>query len=235
MAEAEALALLMKILWITLGLVVEVFIVIMSYVWFNPYRRAWFMSKISRKAYGVVEIAGKGNEITTHLANFYEDYATVRDGVFFLDPNRVYWKDGARVIHYDENNAFQAISYETKRTIGEALELSQKQLEKLTPSQQNAMIPVVERGYDQILRVYPEPADMRAKEKTSKDGVKESHFNPTMIKQIFLKQKAIAENDAWTKLMTTIKILIMLSIAGAAAAAAISYMNYDKLKVLAGV
>lgn len=230
MAEAEALALLMKIMWISLGVVIEAFIVIMSYIWFNMYRRAWFLSKITRKAYGVVEVAGKGGQITRHLANFYDDYAVVRNGVFFLDPDKVYWKDGARVLNYDENDAFEAVKYsQAERTIGRKLEFTKKELEKLTPSQQHALVPLVEGGHDALLRVYLEPLSM-----TVKKGKTEKYTDPEMIKQIFLKQKAIAENDAWTKLMNQIKIMIIAAMAFAAIGAAIAYMNYDKLKVLAG-
>ena len=229
--EAAAIAQLVTIMWISLGVVIEFFIIMMAYLFFNMYRKAWFLSKITKKAYGVVEIAGKGGQITRHIANFYDDYATVRNGVYFLDPNKVYWKEGARVLHYDENDAFEALSLSQPSLLDNEIKLSPAVLKKLSPSQQHALMPIVKEGGEVIARVYLDPVKMTVGDK----GKDRSRYDPAMIKQIFLKQKAIAENEAWSKFVQQIKVLLLIAVAGAVAAAAVSYMNYDKLKVLAGV
>ena len=138
---------------------------------------------------------------------------------------------GARVLHYDENDAFEAVVFKQDSTIADSLELTAAQLKKLTPSQQNALVPVVESGHDKLQRVYLEPLKMNVIKKSAKDRAR---YDPDMIKQIFLKQKAIAENEAWSKFVKQIKMLLIAGMIFAALAAGVAYMNYDKLKLMAG-
>ena len=226
--EDEVLKQLVFWLWISLGAMIEFLIVFLCY-WLIPMeRRSRFLSFLTKRSYGVVEVVGKGKKITKHLVNLFEDFATVRGGVYVLDPAFVYTKDGAPVIHYDEKNAFEPRQFtsdvEVKKLLksGDFKNLPKGVQEKLEKHGIKELRKILEES-GEIKKIYLRPISMKA------DRPKKEIFDPQMVNAIFLKQKALAESEALVKVIRMLKMLLLAALACAAVAAALSFMNYDLL------
>lgn len=219
---------LLTALKIMLIAMIEFLIIFLCY-WLIPIeRRARFYSFITKRSYGVIEILGKGKKVTKHLANLFLDYATVRNGVFVLNPEFVYMKDGCPVIHYDEKDAFEP----SKLSSGEEIKniLDKKALAQL-PKQIKAALEFagitelkkIIVGMPDIEKVYVKPIKLK------KVRPKEKWRDPQMVKNIFMKQKALAESEAMVKTIRQLKILIYLAFAAGLLSLVMSYMNFDIL------
>ncbi len=219
-------------IYVMWGLILEMLIIMVCYFFMPIYRRAKTLSFLTRKAYGVVEVVGKGRSITRHLTNFYKDYAIVRGGIFYLDPRYVFLKEGARCIHFDEKDAFEPIEFTGRAKIKKILE--SKDYKKL-PKDIRKMI--VEDGIEKLQKemsevglidqVFLQPVDM--KRKKPKEKIKD----PQMINAMFMKQKAIAESEAIVKILQLFKILLIVAAGASVIALALGYLNYDTLATMA--
>jgi hypothetical protein len=208
------------------GVVLELLILVICYFFFPIEKRARTLSFLTKKAYGVVEVVGKGRNITKHLTNFYRDFAYIRGGVYFLDPRFVYVKDGARCIHFDEKDAFTPVDFTSKANIKKMLKTTNfKDLPvKMRILMEEAGIKEIKKEIEQmpdIDKLYLQPVDM--KRKKPKEKIKD----PQMINAMFMKQKAIAESESLLKIMKFFKIILAVIAVAAVVAAAFGYINYD--------
>lgn len=200
-------------------------------------KRAKIMSKIwKKKKFGVVNVLCKGGFITQDVRDFNVDYATVREGAYFIDPEKVYITDGAPAIFYDEKDAFEAKALnvsQSERNVKlkkkKKLDLK-KDLDKYNEFVKNpdlrTMLTKLLTGekIQKIERVYLDPIEMKVVK-----GKKDAKRDPQMINQVFMKQKAVAENEAWNKLIKNMKMLLMIAAGAAVAAAALSLQILEKL------
>lgn len=213
------------VLYVVWGFVGFAILAVLAY-WLIPIeRRSRALSMVTKKAYGVVEILGKGRNITKHLADFFEDYATVRKGVFFLNPDFIYKKDGANVIHFDEKDAFEPLDFTNRGKIRQILE-NKDMPDSIRAVLEDAGIRQIRqiiKDMPAINKIYLMPVDFR------KPKPEEKVRDPQMISAVFMKQKAIAEGGALIELVNMLKIMLVIAIGAALIAAAISYMNYDIL------
>lgn len=222
---------LMFILVVVWGSVVACIIAVLAY-WLIPIeRRARFLSVVTKKAYGIIEIVGKGKHITKHLANFFEDYAIVRGGVFVFNPDYVYIKDGARCIHFDEKDAFEPSDFTDSAKVRQMIKSEdlpegvRKIIEDagIKEIKQKLLGTMFSKGMPTIDKIYLTPVNMR------KIQPKEKVRDPQMVNAIFMKQKALAESEALLKIINMLKILLLVAAGAAAIAAVLGYLNYDIL------
>lgn len=90
----------------------------MSYVVFGAilfmvvpiYSRCGLKRRIRKKNFGVVEIMGKGGEITRYIADFSKDTTKYGGGEYSIDPDYVYRKSGVPCIHFNSSD-LQPVSF----------------------------------------------------------------------------------------------------------------------------
>lgn len=215
-------------LWITLGVCIEFLIVFFCY-WLIPIeKRSRFVSFLTKKSYGVIKIMGKGKKITRHMVNLFLDYAVVRGGVFIFNPDLVYLEDGAPVLYYDEKDAFEPSKLSSDLKLKEVLD---KDVFKTLPKNVQDALKIA--GIDQLKKISEEIPEISkiylSPVRLKKEKPREKVRDPQMVNAIFMKQKALAESEAWTKMIKQFKILMFATLISAAIAAALGFMCYDIL------
>jgi len=64
-----------------------------GWIFFDPYQRAKAKRFMLKKNYGIVNFVTKGNKIISKIKNFDHDLLWVDDGVWVLEPNRVFLQE----------------------------------------------------------------------------------------------------------------------------------------------
>lgn len=172
--------------------------------------RANTISFLGRKNLGIVEIAGKGKSVTRSIVDFDQEVAVIGNGVFYLNPTKVYHKEGCPTLHFNEVDALEPVDYNAGKLTEAEFKEVPKCVQRLLKNKQ----------HDFKIYLYPVSFE--------KDKPTDKYRNPELISSIFMKQKSLAEAQAmWNE--TNFKMLLIVSLVLGAAAAILAYQNYDAL------
>jgi hypothetical protein len=209
------------ILVVCFGGVASALMVFLAYFLFPFDNRLKFLNKLTRGNKGVVEVAGKGNEIDKYVVDFNRRVGETKHKVFNLDPDCVYMKNGIKTIHFNELDALDPVQMRGQPIPKDKLAGVLKVAGLIDKDIREELTGEVEKSKANN-KYYLFPVSYR------KLKPKEQYKNPEMIKGVFMEQKALAEAKALT-LDKMIKYLCIAAAFGGGLAFVTGFMNSDKI------
>jgi hypothetical protein len=202
---------LLEIVYMTIYILAVGFAVFFTY-WLAPLgNRCRFLNFLTKRDYGIIEVAGKGKSISRDRADFRQEIAILGHEIYILDPDHVYTKEGVAAIHFNEVDAIRPISLTGEN-------LTEEKFRSLPPVIQNLIL----SNPKDPLKIYLHSTSFE------KRDPKEKYANPEMIDGIFMKQKSLAESQTLFE-DRMFKMLLYICLAASVIAAILGYLNYDQI------